>query len=243
MLAKKQPQQPVTASMSTAAHCALQAGVKLQLQFMDEPERGRFQVTVIGYVEGRSLMISAPVSNGHVLLLREGQHFIVRLLSGKRIIGFNSEVLKVYNNPFAYVHLKPPTEVEEFNVRNAYRVEMDVIATVCPLGQEGESGEPPRSGDSIAAKITNMSITGCQLQMRKRLADENGPVRIFTRIEVAGQERMLSLEADIRSTREIGSGEKKWQVYGVQFRETGDDKRLLLNCFVYEKLVKELFRE
>ncbi|NOZ53019.1 MAG: flagellar brake protein [Gammaproteobacteria bacterium] len=50
---------------------SLQSGVKRQLQFPDETRRDRYQVTVIGYVEGRSLMITAPQKNSNFILLRE----------------------------------------------------------------------------------------------------------------------------------------------------------------------------
>ncbi len=226
---------------SAEGRCILQAGVKLQLQFLDQPERGRYQVTVIGHVERKSLLITAPQANGHVLLLREGQQFVVRLLSGKQIIGFNSEVLKVYNNPFPYVHLKSPREVEQQNVRNAYRVELNIIATVQCIEVQG--GADNATAPAIAAKVTDMSTTGCQLKLPKALPQTASLLSFSTKVEVAGQKRLLSLEARIRSHRETEENGKNWHIYGVQFEEMCDDRRLLLNCFVYEQLVREIFRD
>lgn len=222
----------------------LQAGVKLQLQFADNLDRGRFHVAVIGYVEGRSLMISAPQTNGNLLLLREGERLIVRLLSGKQVIGFNSEITKIYNNPFSYVHLKPPEEVEQLNVRNAHRVELDIIASIYPVKLD-ENGEKIKSkGDkAIAARINNISTTGCQVQLLQPLPESSSELMINTKIIVVEQERLLSLDAVIRSHREVVSEDKTWHLYGLEFSEMDDDRRLLLNCFVYEKLVKDFYNE
>ncbi len=246
MLVQKENES--AASAKIASRCALQAGDNLQLQFLDEPERGRYPVTVIGYVEDCSLMITAPKMHGHLLLLREGQQFVVRLLSGKQIIGFNSEVMKVYNNPFAYVHLKPPVEIQQCNVRNAYRVDVDNIASIqCAIDNENiDAGNKPQQhklADAYAAKILNMSTTGCQLQLLKMLPDGAKKIIISTKINVAEQERLLSLEAQICSCRDVEHDSKPAYLYGVQFIEINDDKRLLLNGFVYEKLVHERFKD
>jgi c-di-GMP-binding flagellar brake protein YcgR len=224
---------------------SLQAGVKLQLQFLDETRRDRYQVTVIGYVEGHSLMISAPQKNGNYVLLREGQQFVVRLLSGTQIIGFNSEVLKVYNNPFSYVHLKPPLEVEQQNVRNAHRVELKVIASIQNIERDKENGEIIKSSDkkTTSAIVNNMSITGCQIQLLEALPEDYKELLISAKITVAEQERILTMEAEICSHREAEIDGKNWQLYGMKFNQMDEDRRLLLNCFVYEQLVREIFNE
>lgn len=224
---------------------ALQSGAKLQLQFLDNLQRGRYQVTVIGFVEGRSLMITAPHTNGQILLLREGQQFVVRLLSGKQIIGFNSEVTKVYNNPFSYVHLKPPEEVEQLNLRNSHRVDLDVIATIYNIKREEQSGKviKPNDNETFASKVKNMSTTGCQIQMLKPLPENNSELMINAKINVAEQKRILSLEAMVRSHREVEIEDVIWHVYGMEFNEMDDDRRLLVNCFIYEKMVKDFYNE
>jgi c-di-GMP-binding flagellar brake protein YcgR len=223
---------------------SLQSGAKLQLQFLDETRRDRYQVNVIGYVEGHSLMITAPQKNGNFVLLREGQQFVVRLLSGTQIIGFNSEVLKVYNNPFSYVHLKPPLEVEQLNVRNAHRVELKVIATIQNTERDEESGEIIKpAGNKSSAIVNNMSITGCQIQLVEPLPEKHKELLISAKITVAEQERILTMDAEICSHRETEIDGRNWQLYGMQFSDLDDDRRLLLNCFVYEQMVKEIFNE
>lgn len=224
---------------------SLQSGVKLQLQFLDETRRDRYQVTVIGYIEGRSLMITAPQKNGNLLLLHEGQQFVVRLLSGKQIIGFNSEVVKVYNNPFSYVHLKPPLKVEQLDVRNAHRVELKVIASIHNIERDEKNAEiiKPSNNKSTSSIVSNISTTGCQIQIMEALRKDYKELMISAKITVAEQERILTLEAEICSHREMEIDGKNWQLYGVKFNKMNDDRRLLLNCFVYEQLVKEIFNE
>ncbi len=224
---------------------SLQSGVKLQLQFLDETRRDRYQVTVVGYVEGRSLMITAPQKNGNYVLLHEGQQFVVRLLSGTQIIGFNSEVLKVYNNPFSYVHLKPPLQVEQQNVRNAHRIELKIIASIQNIERDKESGEIIKSANnkSTSAIVNNMSTTGCQIQLLQALPEDHKELLISAKITVAEQERILTMEAEVCSHREAEIDGKNWQMYGMKFNEMDDNCYLLLNCFVYEQLVREIFNE
>ncbi len=231
--------------MSGMKKLSLQSGATLQLQFLDETRRDRYQVNVIGYVEGHSLMITAPQKNGNFVLLREGQQFVVRLLSGTQIIGFNSEVLKVYNNPFSYVHLKPPLEISQLNVRNAHRVELKVIASIQNIERDEESNGiiKPADSKSSSAIVNNMSITGCQIQLLETLPENFKELMISAKITVAEQERILTMEAEICSHRKAEIDGKNWQLYGMKFNELDDDRRLLLNCFVYEQLVKEFFNE
>jgi len=181
--------------------------------------------------------------DGRVMLLREGQQFIVRLLSGKQIIGFDSEVTKVYNNPFPYVHLKPPREIQQQVVRNAYRVSLNLIATVYAVERDEESSELNKPSCTFAAKLSNMSTTGCQFKVLKKLPETNKEVILSTKVTLVEQSRMLQLNAIIRSYRNLEINNKKWHVYGVEFVEVNDNTRLLLNCFVYEKLVQELFKD
>lgn len=243
---KRTDSENIVASPSSS--CVLQAGETLQLQFIDDPGRGLFKVTVIGYVEGCSLIISAPKSNGHILLLREGQQFSVRLLSGKQIIGFESEVIKVYNNPFAYVHLKPPAEVMQYNVRNAYRVQINNIASVQLLEDDSEmsseeTASVKKQPETIAGKIVDMSTTGCLLKLIKKVPGNNNSLHISTKVTVAEQERLLNFEAVICSHREIEENNRLMHLYGMQFMDMNDDKRLLLHCYVNERLVHELFKD
>jgi len=224
MLAQSNSSQSSPAKASYSAHCTLQAGDSLQLQFVDYPERGNFMVTVIGYVDGCSLMISAPKMNGHILLLREGQQFSVRLLSGKQIISFQSEVLKVYNNPFSYVHLKPPAEVLQYNVRNAHRVQVDSIASIHQVISEDSSDDPvgqheTRQVETIAGKILDMSTTGCLLQLIRQLPDSKSDISLSTKVVVAEQERLINLDAAICSYREEQVNDRDMYLYGVRLQK------------------------
>ena len=230
-------------TVSSSGSSALQAGTKLQLQFTNEPERGRYQVTIIGYVEGRSILTTAPVSKGNVILLREAQEFIVRTVSGKQIISFKSEVKKVYHNPFSYIHLKPPEEVAQLVIRNAYRVDMDVIASVYCVERNEQTGELSSPASSFSAKISNMSTTGCAFQMLDQLPENSKEIIVSTKVKVAEQEKMINVEGIIRSHRELKLEDEIWHVYGIEYNEMSDDKRLLLYCYVCEQLVRVLYKE
>lgn len=218
---------------------SVKLGDVFQLQFVEHPERGRFSVKVFGYNEGQSLIISAPTnSNGSLLLLHEGQQFVVRSLSGRQVMAFQAEVIKTCMVPYPYVHLRVQRPPERMDVRNVHRVDVEMIASVRPVkliaGEEVEV-------EAIAANLVDISTSGCLLSMPAMLDEDLEVLNLSLRFDVAEHNRTLQLRARICSHRESGDEDSRRHLYGVQFDEVEADKRLVLNCFVYERITHEVY--
>ena len=217
-------------------------GDMLQIHFLDKPERGRFHVRVIGLQGGRNLIISAPMSDGNLLMLREGQQFVVRSLAGKQVLGFVSEVVKCYMNPYPYVHLRTPGQIEQYDVRNAYRVDVELIAALNPLADD-DDGAVPQSGRSLPGVVLNISTTGCLLRARQALDENINRLSLSLRVDVAEHQRTMQIAARICSRRECQSPDDDAidYLYGLEFEDMEDDRRLMLYCFVYEQIAHEIY--
>ncbi|MGD8937672.1 MAG: flagellar brake protein, partial [Thiogranum sp.] len=66
----------------------MQVGETLQLQPRDGEDSRRMQVRLIGYLPGASLLVTTPKVGDKVMIVREGQPYVVRMMIGNRIVGF-----------------------------------------------------------------------------------------------------------------------------------------------------------
>ncbi|HFE32290.1 MAG TPA: flagellar brake protein, partial [Gammaproteobacteria bacterium] len=117
---------------------ALDIGDILQLQFLGEDSETRYYVKVIGYLEERSLLVTAPQSNGKLLRVRDGQPLAARMMAGTDLVGFTVSVLRSCAVPYPYLHLCYPKDLQSVTVRKSLRVVLDMSATVrpCDIGSE-----------------------------------------------------------------------------------------------------------
>ena len=72
----------------------LNAGDTLQMQYVGDQAKARYYVRLIGYLPGQSLIVTTPRSEGKIMLVREGQGFVIRLLAGNAVFGFASQLPK-----------------------------------------------------------------------------------------------------------------------------------------------------
>ncbi|MBU6995381.1 flagellar brake protein [Ferrovum myxofaciens] len=73
--------------MSSVASLNLQVGELLQAQVWAGQNSQKYSVRLIGYCEKRSVLVTAPEFNGHVILAHEGQNIVMRYFSGKNVDG------------------------------------------------------------------------------------------------------------------------------------------------------------
>jgi hypothetical protein len=73
----------------------LMPGDTLQLQPLLEGQNERFSVQVIGVMKAKSLLVTAPVVDGKLIFVRDGQTYLVRAFSGLNVCAFKAKILKV----------------------------------------------------------------------------------------------------------------------------------------------------
>jgi len=209
----------------------------LQLQYYPESadnKETRYYVRVIGYSEGRSVITTSPMVNGRLMLMKEGQQFAVRLLSGNSVQGFVSSVIKHTTTPYPYMHLSYPKELESIVVRNAQRINTRIIAAV-QNQEEGKAAMCTKSG-----VISDISTTGALVSSPEEIGGVGDLITINTKMGVGDVEEYVNLSAIIRrclNKKEVGAEAGEFN-YGVQFQLIEEHDKLIINGYVYEQIVK-----
>jgi c-di-GMP-binding flagellar brake protein YcgR len=214
-------------------------GDSIQLQYIPEGGRERINARVIGHAPGKSLIISAPNTSHGLPLLREGQYFVIRMLQGSTIYGFESSVLKSYTLPYSHVHLSQPHSVESIVVRESRRVNTQNVVSV----RKADSKQP------TTAAMLNTSVSGALLQADAALGQLGDTLDISAELSVAGFQKYIRITGMIRNIstpadRETQPDDKQdmdnLYRYGVEFVNMDEQKQLIIHGYVYEQIVQQI---
>lgn len=208
----------------------LDIGDALQLQSQGDGGQSRFYVKLIGYLKGKSVIVSTPTVDGKVLLMREGQAFVVRMFSGKSVYAFGATVSKVANVPFPHLHLSYPNEVRGLVVRSGARARVNLICAV--TGADGRSH---------AASLVDLSVGGAMLTAKGPIGGRDDGLSIKFRVVVSDVEEYLTVPAILRSVHAAvaADGEVPQVSHGVQFGDLPHSEKVVLSAFVYRTLFEE----
>ena len=206
-------------------------GDPIQLQFIPQDKRERLTAKIIGYSPNKSIIINAPRVNGKLPLLKENQPFVIRMLQGNDVYGFESSILKYYSVPYPHVHLRHPKDVERITVRGSRRVETEVVVSVSTISAPDKS---------LSISMLNTSATGALLKTKKELGKLDDELSISIELEIVNIKKYLRIKAIIRNIstpEDRNDKEDMLNKYGVQFLELNDDQKLVINAYVYEQIV------
>ncbi|MCW8956275.1 MAG: flagellar brake protein [Gammaproteobacteria bacterium] len=219
--------------MKDKADFKVKLGDLIQLQYIPDEGRERLNAKVIGHSPNRSIIITAPSVNGKSPLLRENQRFIVRMMQGVNLYGFESEVLRYYASPYPHVHLSHPKDIESKTVRGSRRVNTELIVSV-----------QKNNDEIISASMLNTSSTGSLVRCNQQLGAIDDELLISAELNISGQDKYLRIPAIIRNLTIIATKneESKSSLYkhGVQFINLDEEQILLINAYVHEQLIKQL---
>lgn len=91
-------------------------------------------------------------------------------------------------------------------------------------------------GASFANKTSSMvkdiSLGGCRLHSRSLAVEVGDTIKLTAQISVSGIERIVSLDAEVRSLQSDEDG----SVVGVQFASMSDSDRITLHAYVLSNL-------
>lgn len=205
-------------------------GDTLQLQSQDE-FKSRYYVNLVGYLKGKSVIVTTPTSDGKVMLIREGQGFVVRMFSGKSVYAYVATVFKVLNTPYPHLHLTYPNEVRGLVIRKKVRAKVNLIAAV-----------KNSHGAAAAASVVNISTGGALVLSKAALGEKDENIDISVRVQVNETDQTITVPAVIKSVFKGAAveGEPAMYNHGVQFVHEGSDTALMtLTAFVYQRLFEE----
>ena len=217
--------------MSSNNTLELQAGSTAQLQLVHDDAAQRHSVRVIGQIPGVSILVTTPVHNGRVLLVRDGQVFVVRCFTQDRALAFTSRVLKSNTQPYPYLHLSYPEQSEQVTLRNARRVNVLLVGQVQRTGDgAGKQWGPPR-----AILVSDISATGAMLDSVEPLGTLGDRLRLSLHFPIDRMgEQSAVVEGYVRIIYEEGEGRFRC---GVEFVDLQPSQELALRAYVYEQLL------
>jgi c-di-GMP-binding flagellar brake protein YcgR len=216
---------------------ALRLGISdsLQMQSLTDQSPEPYYVRLIGYVEKRSVTVTTPVADGGVLLMREGQAFVLRGFSGRYTFAFNVNILRVCHLPFPYLHLSYPAFVQSTAMRQHDRIKTNIVVSVSNLTQ-------PELAEKSPAVVIDLSLMGAMLASRKPLGKTGDTLAISIRLIVGDMDVYLMLNALARNERtEVSEARPELMCrLGLEFLEMAPNDKMILHNFVYTKIVEDL---
>jgi len=206
----------------------LSIGDSIQLQFQSDLEQSRCVVTLIGYLKGQSVIVTTPIINGTMMLVREGQDFVIRLFSGKSAYAFTSMAKRVTNTPYPHLHLSYPKEVRGLVVRGSSRGRINII---CHATVEGGRGH--------ACVARDISIGGALIAAGEKMGGVGNQLTLKFRVKVQDVEHMLALNCTIRSVNASRptADEKPTILHGLSFEEVTSQDTLVISTLLYQNMI------
>lgn len=206
-------------------------GDTLQVQIGTDSQEIRHSVKLLGYLAGKTIMITAPCVNNTVLLLREGQNLTVRAFSGTAAYAFSCEIIKVCNSPLPYLHLSYPKSTQKVPIRASTRINFDLIGAATNI-THGDNAP------ATAISITDISTTGAAVTATSPLGKKGDTLRIAFRTSIHDIIVHPSLKCAIRS---LSSADDDTHLikYGLQFLDLQTQELLTLQSLVYQKILED----
>jgi len=209
----------------------LMPGDTLQLQPLLEGQTERFSVHVIGVMKPISLLVTAPVVEGKLIFVRDGQTYLVRAFSGLNVCAFKARILKSQLQPFPYLHLSYPDSVQAMRIRKAMRAPVSIIVAVSETEEGRQSG---------AGKIIDLSVGGARMYSPMQIGDKDQTLWLSFKVMLGDMEEYVKTPAVIRSVGEEDDDQgKRMHVFGLQFGELTQSQRLIIMNLVYQHLLKD----
>ncbi len=205
---------------------SLQVGDMLQMQLSGENDQ-RYGVRLIGFLEKKSVLVTPPVSNDSIILMRAGQSVVMRCFSGRNAYAFTSSVLRVCSTPYPYLHLTYPIEVRGMKIRKSTRVRANVIGSVW------RDDQPEKR---FPCSIDDISFSGAQVNCALPLGGMGDALRLYLRVSNQGATAYVSPLALIKRCSETESPDGRKYSYGVEFHNLDQTESFALQVLVYQHL-------
>jgi hypothetical protein len=201
-----------------------QIGERLQLRLQGGGSLDYVTAQLIGYIRGRSILVSAPEAAEQRAGMTEGRQVEVRMLTGGNIYAFQTGIQRLCVSPMHYLHLDWPLGVRVQELRKSPWARVDLAASVALPGQAEEY-----------AHIRNLSPDGAQFEAPAAVGAVGDALRLSFHVDIDGQRSALALSATIQHVHPPRKAEGMRE-YGVEFRDLQPQEALLLRCLVYQRI-------
>lgn len=207
-------------------------GLKIEVEGAEDK---RHNSHLIGFVPGRSVLVTTPMLNeNRPLLMRKEQAVIVRFFSNKSACAFRSQVAHICTTPMHYLHLAWPGRVEAGEVRNAERVLANLqVSIMNQTNVDIERG---------FGAIVDLSTTGARLETLQPVGQVGDKLLLNGKVTVGHVSRVISIEAEIKAELDKFELSNSMAAYGIAFKFVSDIDFLALQAFVNAQMARGVER-
>jgi hypothetical protein len=204
----------------------LRVGDQLHLDLPSTLDHKKYSVTLVGWLDGQSVIVTAPRSATVSRLVHAGEVVVLRTFSGVNVYAFQSTVIRTPMTPYQYLHLSFPQRVDSVAIRSAMRCRLHLPITITVAGKES------------AAAILNLGAAGALIEGADLLT-RDASITLTAAFELHGVPVTLAVTADVRSAKPGVPGSGALGQYGVQFRDLNPHDRLLLSSLVCYQILQD----
>lgn len=201
----------------------------VQISLPERDGRPHYFTRLVGYIRDTSILTTIPRLHHRPLGMVEGEAVEVRMLTGRNIYVFRSQVIKGSMVPAPYMHLAFPEQVQRQSLRKAPWAKANLPAVA-------ESG-----GNRSECKIANLSASGARVDAAASLGEAGKTVKLSFQIGLDGMSRAMSLSAQIVHSRAhppLPKDTPPRVEHGVEFQGLSEEEVLWLRCLVYQRIAE-----
>jgi hypothetical protein len=177
----------------------------------------------------RCLILTAPSRPDKSLVaVTKGQIWYCKLFNATTVYKFRALVLKVGFEPFHYMHLEVPQNIERRVIREMPRATTNLEATVTTT-------------DTIHAVMVDLSVSGARIALDAAANLKAGhDVEVRATVNLLGRAHALQLFAKvIAAYGKVEARHPNVQFYGLQFAPLPEQTALVLHAYVQQQLVRQ----
>ncbi|TAJ55696.1 MAG: flagellar brake protein [Nevskiaceae bacterium] len=207
-------------SKPAAVELDLAIGSALQLQSaVGGPTR--YQVRLIGLCPGRSLLVTAPEQEGRPVAFMQDEPLVARTFVGTNAVGFKTSLLKYATQPYRYLHLTYPTEVQNVQVRGAPRLALRLPVRLFPTG-----------GGELQGALGDLGSRGAMVEIEGEALRPGQTLRLCFVLDFPDLDaQTLELTAVIRNADHPEPGTTRRR-YGLEFQAVPTLAALALRAYL-----------
>jgi c-di-GMP-binding flagellar brake protein YcgR len=213
----------------------LRVGDRIQLQPPASMGTERHIVRLLGYLDNASLMVTAPMSNGMRVPLREHDTIVARVFSSQKAFAFDCTVVRVCKIPYDYLHLSFPDVVQGAVIRKSPRIKTKIIASISTPGDGKGTEKQP-------GVIVNLSADGALVKARQQLAGKSEEIVLSFRVTLHNMDAYLTAKAVVRNVfadeEKEGADALKVQ-HGIQFLDLQPNDSVILQSLIYQQMIEQ----
>jgi c-di-GMP-binding flagellar brake protein YcgR len=202
-------------------------GDTLQIQIGENADQ-RYPVKFIGINPNASIIVSAPITGkDKVYFVREAQMVTLRFVVKNVVSAFETRVMLTRGQPYPYLHLEIPKDVQTVEVRKEIRVPTDINTTVI---------NKTHNSPALTARMLNLSCSGGRLESLAKVALMDNILNITMLLLIDNIERIATMNCRVSYVKE--DEENQVFIYGVNIEEIDEDDSLYLRGFIYQELLR-----